>query len=475
MKYYFLLFALAVGITNAQAQEPATQPTNFTTNSVTQYSVAVSFTGNASAGYLVIKGTSPISFVPVDGTTYEKGEGVGNSEKVISSGNVTSLNVREIRENTTYHFAVFAYNGSGGSRNYKQSNPLTGTVTTPADDPGAYYNGLDSMGPNFINQLHSLINPHTFATYTSYRTTVIPVLYERDTVGGQAVVNCDYSGETTVYTPPFNFVDLNYSREHTICQSWMKTHPTFGSNITSQPEGADFFNLLLARLDPVNTVRSNWPYGEVVTPTSVYLDGMLGKDANNNTVYEPRDEIKGDAARCQMYEMVCYNGTDGSWALDNLLSNGPDQDESIIRAWHLQDPPSKVEHTRNAYIFTIQDNRNPFIDHPGWVDCIDFNTLNKRAQCINVSVNSVGTDMLNATVYPNPSNGNITLQIGLDKESETTVVIYDLTGRQVMSINTMLNTGLNNVQLSTDNLPAGNYILSAQTNSGRYTAKLVRF
>lgn len=470
MKYSFLLVASVLSFVTVFAQEPATQPTNLVFNNVTQYSFGISFTNNGSGGYLVVKGTAPITFVPVDGTTYQKGQGVTGNAKVVSVNTATGLNLREILENTTYYIAIFAFNGSGVNINYKSDNPLSGSVTSLPAGPDNYYGTLDSMGPNFINQLHSLITAHTVATYSGYKTTVVPVIYERDTTGGQYVVNCDYSNETKLYTPPFDFVDLDYSREHCMPRSWM---PTGG--ITSNPDGADHHNLLLTRLASVNSVRSNYPYGEVVNPTTTYLEGKLGYDSNGDVVYEPKESVKGDVARAQFYQMVCYNGNNGSWGYDFLPSDGPDQDQSVLRQWHLQDPPDKFELTKHTYIFTLQDNRNPFIDHPGWVDCINFDSLNKRAQCINVSVRSIDNNLLSATIYPNPSGGNVSLQIALEKASEAIVIIYDLTGRAVMSLNTELYAGLNNVQLSTDNLPAGNYVLSAQTNSGRYTAKLVRF
>lgn len=470
MKYSFLLFACVLSFVTVHAQEPATQPTNLVFSNVTQYGFGISFTNNGSGGYLVVKGTSPVTFVPVDGTTYEKGQGVAGNAKVVSINTATGLNLREVLENTTYYIAVFAFNGSGANINYKADNPLSGSVTSLPADAGIYYSGIDSMAPNFINQLHSLITVHTVAPYSGYKTTIIPVIYERDTTGGKYVVNCDYSNETKIYTPPFDFVDLDYSREHCLPRSWMPT----GGN-TSNPDGADHHNLLLTRLASVNSVRSNYPYGEVVNPTTTYLEGKLGYDSNGDVVYEPKENVKGDVARAQFYQMVCYNGNNGNWGYDFLGSNGPDQVQSVLRQWHIQDPPDKFELTKHSYIFTLQDNRNPFIDHPGWVDCINFDSLNKRAQCINVSVRTIENNVLAATVFPNPTSGNVNLQIALEKESDVVITVYDLAGRAVISFNTGLTPGLSNIPVATDNLPQGNYILSAQTSSGRYTAKLVRF
>jgi hypothetical protein len=43
---------------------------------------------------------------------------------------------------------------------------------------------------------------------------------------------------------------------------------------------------------------------------------------------------------------------------------------SKLRRWHEQDPVDERELRRNEAIFGMQENRNPFVDHPEWVDVI---------------------------------------------------------------------------------------------------------
>ncbi len=245
---------------------------------------------------------------------------------------------------------------------------------------GTYYNSIDTGAVTFVTDLHSLIYPHTKISYDNFDETNIANFASRDTTGGQKVVTCVYSGENFVYTPPFAWT--TFSREHTWCHSWM---PTYSS--TSGPEYSDQHHLFPTNQNNANGRRSNHPLGEVTSISYQYLEGKLGTNELDETVYEPRDSQKGDAARALFYMAVCYNGVNGNdWSfnylntvtLPGLTNPEPPQSLEVLLQWHEQDPPDDWERARNEYIYSIQNNRNPFVDYPTWIDLIDFNTLTKK-------------------------------------------------------------------------------------------------
>ena len=47
---------------------------------------------------------------------------------------------------------------------------------------------------------------------------------------------------------------------------------------------------------------------------------------------------------------------------------------SVLLEWHAQDPPDDDERRRNEVIYSYQGNRNPFVDHPEWAECL-FNDV----------------------------------------------------------------------------------------------------
>ena len=75
----------------------------------------------------------------------------------------------------------------------------------------------------------------------------------------------------------------------------------------------------------------------------------------------PAVNIKGDIARAYLYMSYQYK------------IDLQEVRENKLRKWHFEDPPDDWEENRNDRIEAIQGNRNPFIDHPEWVERVkDF-------------------------------------------------------------------------------------------------------
>jgi hypothetical protein len=416
------------------------------------------FTPSSSAsGYLVLrKKGSAITGVPVDGTAYQRGDIVGDAQ-VVYSANATTFVPNNIVASTGYYFAVYAYNGTGSNINYLTTSPLTGNVTTPATMmPSNYYNGINTTSSSFVADLHNLTNPHTMQFYSNYGNYMIKGFAARDTTLDRRVLTCVYSGENKIYIEPFDFTAVGYSREHTYCHSWMPTNPA-----QSLPEYNDYHHLFPTNQNDVNALRSNYPLGEVVTVQQTYLGCKFGQDANGNTVFEPRDEHKGDAARAMMYETICYTTVSGNtWALPAV------QDQAILKQWHFNDLPDSWEISRNDYIDSLQSNRNPFVDSVDFVCFVNFSNMTYEPNGCTASVE----EMLNHgfIVYPNPAKNELNLHV--DATTISSYEIVDVQGRVVLS------SEVNNqilVKLNIASLKAGTYIVKALTPYGVATRSIV--
>ena len=482
------------GVGGTLATEPTTQATAMAFTSVKSYHLNAAFTPATGSpdGYLVLRRNgSPVTDIPVDGVTYQRGDVIGNS-KVVFSSTATAFYPNAIEANTTYYFAVFTYNGPGTFRNYLTTTPLLGNVTSATSmQPAAYYSTASTASATFVTDLHNKINPHTIEFYGNYGPLMVSKFFARDTTGDQRVITCVYSGENKVYAEPFDWTGTNFSREHTYCHSWMPTVNNSPDN-TSFPEYNDYHMLTPTNQIQVNAVRSNYPLGEVVgTPTSTYLGSKLGFDASGKKVFEPRDSDKGDAARCMMYEAICYTGVayagapntncvyGGSWALPSYISSSIPygQDQDVLKRWNYQDPPSNIEIARNDYVDSLQGNRNPFIDSMQFVCFIDFNTMTKMsgitAPCSTASITDYQTNNDLISIAPNPNNGNFVLNYTTTKNQKVTVVLYDLVGRVVYKKELTITNGNNLIDMSIASLTKGIYIFEFVTLDGKQTQKLV--
>lgn len=243
-------------------------------------------------------------------------------------------------------------------------------ATVSGQIPPGYYDDAQSLsGQPLRSVLHDIIDDHNAQSYSSmwghFEST--------DNKGSNTVwdIYSDVPGGTPAYSHQFvtdqcgNYGGEGdcFNREHSFPQSW------YGSGT---PMKSDFFHVYPTD-GYVNGQRSNDPFGEVDNPfwtsTNGSRSGMNVFPGYSGNVFEPIDEYKGDLARSYFYMLTRYMDISGSWSSPML--NAGDLStwaEELLVLWHQNDPVSTKELDRNNAIHDIQDNRNPYIDHPEWVE-----------------------------------------------------------------------------------------------------------
>ncbi len=178
-----------------------------------------------------------------------------------------------------------------------------------------------------------------------------------------------------------------YNREHSFPKSWFND---------GTPMYTDLFHLYPSD-GYVNGKRSNYPFGEVSNPTYTSGNGYckLGNcsfSGYSGIVFEPNNELKGDFARTYFYMVTCYESKISSWSSDQLSANTYPSLSSwsinLFLKWSRQDPVSQKEINRNNAVYSIQKNRNPFIDIPELAEYI-WGTKQNDAFAITSGINSV--------------------------------------------------------------------------------------
>ncbi len=263
-----------------------------------------------------------------------------------------------------------------------------------------YYHGVDaSTRDGLWDDLHGRIKDHVWSSYD--KAWEILALADEDPNDESMILdvykNASYSD--TVHT--------GYNREH----SWPKT---YGFKIDGQDADndtakknypySDCHHLFLADASYNQTGRNARLYrtcDATCTPWTTLANdgrggGTTGYPADSNWQSGPQIKgtwetwvgRRGDVARAQFYLDLRYEGevhpATGSREPNLILTDVEDdivsEDLNQLEArmgikadlldWHRSDPPDWREARRNDRVSWYQRNRNPFIDHPEWVDCL---------------------------------------------------------------------------------------------------------
>ncbi len=266
---------------------------------------------------------------------------------------------------------------------------LLGGVSVVGQIPFGYYNGAAGLsGAPLKSALSHIIRGHTKVSYDNLWTA----FYTTDDKPDGTVWDfySDIQDGSLNGNPPYVFVfgtnqcattpgyeGACYNREHSFPKSWM-------GSIEGDTMYSDLFHLCPTD-SYVNTRRNNYPFGTVSAPTWVSQNGSkLGPCSAagyTGVVFEPRDEFKGDLARNYFYMATRYERRIAAWeTLDpygDAVLDGSSYPcfenwfKNMLLAWNTADPVSQKEINRNNTVYaSFQHNRNPFIDHPEYVDFI---------------------------------------------------------------------------------------------------------
>jgi endonuclease I len=237
--------------------------------------------------------------------------------------------------------------------------------------PGYYDAALGLSGAPLKAALYGIIDGHTVVQYSSL-WSYFPGTDQRAD-GYVWDIYSDEPGGTAPYLYTFGTDQCGtyngegdcYNREHSFPQSWFNG---------ASPMYSDLFHLYPTD-GYVNQRRGDLPYGRVGSVDWISLNGTKTGPSNwpgySNTVCEPINDYKGDVARSYFYLMTRYMPQVSTWSSDMLA--GGDLNiwaTNLLMQWHAQDPVSAKETDRNNAIYAIQQNRNPYIDHPEWVEYI---------------------------------------------------------------------------------------------------------
>ncbi len=328
-----------------------------------------------------------------------------------------------------------------------------------AQIPTGYYDNANGLIGTALHQaLHDIIDNHTVISYSglhsAYPTT------DKKPNGKVWDMYSDVPGGTPPYEFTFNTDKCGtyqkegdcYNREHSFPQSWFNE---------SSPMVSDLYHVVPTD-GYVNGKRSNYPMGEVGTASWTSQNGsLLGSCSSpgySGTVFEPIDGYKGDFARIFFYMATRYLNEDNNWQNNAMVDGSQLKPWALnqLYQWHLQDTVSQKEINRNDAVYTYQNNRNPFVDHPEFVDSIWF---------FYDAIHNQKQPSFQVFAFPNPGTEVLNLHLNQAKSSQYIVEVMDLEGRIVMEV----KFSGSDFKLNTADLSKGLYLIRIEDqNQGTY-------
>lgn len=332
-------------------------------------------------------------------------------------------------------------------------------ICAQAQIPNGYYSTATGSGYTLKSQLHDIIDGHTDRGYGALWDFYEIADVRSDGFVWDTYSDCDLEFDVDQDRGSGGSVECDkFNREHTFPQSWFNG---------SDPMRNDAV-MVLPTDKKVNSERGSFPYSEVgsasYTSTNGSKKGSSTSTGYNGTGFEPSDEFKGDIARIYFYMATRYEDLIDDWEsnVPEVLNGTSDQvyDDWVIDLmidWHNGDPVSQKEIDRNDDLYDFQGNRNPFVDHPEWVECI------WEQGCESTSEPLASGKLSDLRVYPNPVMDRLTIE-GVAYGSRLQVV--DIFGKTK-------ETKSSNGSIDVSHLESGVYLLRINGNISSTTIRFI--
>lgn len=318
---------------------------------------------------------------------------------------------------------------------------LVGPAILLAQNPDGYYDdAIGLSGDELKSALHNIIDNHQEYSYNNLRDYLLKESDEDPNNSDNVILI--HSGISRAKNK-FGGNVGDWNREHV----WAKSHGDFG---TSPPAGTDAHHIRPSDVQ-VNSSRGNLDFDNGGSPVN-NCPGCL-KDGDS---FETRDGAKGDVARMIFYMAIRYEGGSGEPDLEvvDRVNTYPDPEHgklSTLMQWHIEDPVDDFEMNRNEIVYSYQQNRNPFIDHPEFVNEIWGDPTN------------VSTTFEQAiSCYPNPVNDQVFIEYSSSSTLHYTLV--NMNGSQLK--NGLIETGKLAIDMS--NAAPGIFVLILIDENGNH-------
>jgi hypothetical protein len=208
------------------------------------------------------------------------------------------------------------------------------------------------------------------------------------------------------------------------------------------------FDLLFTRyvspLDDGNGGILNYSVSGVLSGPGIEVAQANGIDPDNVQFSDWKDSLRNEI------DIIAYD-----WKEINLSTF--QWDVATDRAYFVKDRSSKIW-------------KVIFVDFEG---SSTGNTVFTKELVGDLSPVKDLVGVRSSLLYPNPAESQTSLIVDLDRPIEATLIILDITGREMSRKSVSLNNGLNILDIDVDHLTTGSYTLSLSNQTGTMSTMLV--
>ena len=230
------------------------------------------------------------------------------------------------------------------------------------------------------------------------------------------------------------------------------TNTSIGQNFASTYYGDVIFWTSAANVVVTNAAQTSLMINLAMIPPIVpgngSISGNVGSSAKSGTPNAIVNLLNNNL------QLIATTKTDvnGDYSFANLSYN-------TYKIW------VEIAGKTTTPITVILDANN--IDNEGSDFIVTNNTVEPKVTSIQPSTLS---GLMN--IYPNPVLSELTIELTAEENDVYTFNIYNVMGQLVSSKTIAVNTGSNAIQLNTQKLSQGTYIMSIQNSKGDYTQKM---
>jgi len=255
----------------------------------------------------------------------------------------------------TYTITYYAADSSGNETTYQITITVSEAYSSSVDLAIFYQSTTSLTGESLFLELRSIVQTGMIKISYGDARYILDETDEDPLVPGNVLTIYDRQSVSGVWTGTNS--STTYNREHVWPNSRLGV-PRVEN--TDKNIASDLHNLRAA-IPATNSSRGNKWFDYTTTTASYY----------------PGNDDRGDVARILLYMVVMYPQLNIVNLITSLMDDATYQEDgmymakmSVLLDWHNLDPVDDFERNRNDVIYHYQNNRNPFIDDPNFVQLI---------------------------------------------------------------------------------------------------------